>query len=88
MAEAKQPGGYYLNPDKKSAHDAEGKPVPLIKGKDQLRAEAEAKAAEHVAAQKLAEKQAEKDKIVADALATDGAENSKPEEPEKPKRGS
>ena len=24
------PGGYYLNPDGKSAHDADGKPVPLL----------------------------------------------------------
>lgn len=84
MATAKQPGGYYLSADKKSAHDAEGKPVPLIKAggannaakdielsEDLQAAEAEIQELTKQLRQKdadLAAVQAEKDQIVADAL--------------------
>jgi hypothetical protein len=30
MSDSKIPGGYFLNPDGKSAHDANGNPVPLF----------------------------------------------------------
>jgi hypothetical protein len=30
MADIKIPGGYFLNPDGQSAHDANGNPVPLF----------------------------------------------------------
>jgi len=30
MADKEIPGGYFLNPDGKSAHDANGNPIPLL----------------------------------------------------------
>jgi hypothetical protein len=45
---AKRPGGYYLNADGSGAHDAEGRPVPLLPEDEvtatEMRARAEARA--------------------------------------------